>query len=176
MSYRDDLDALTSRQAALQAELGRKQRELAQLTGLIAEARQVEQAESYFDRAPDLRRRRRFHVIAGALVVLLVSGVALGAASAAEETSHPETAGLVQGAIARLQANRARHEQLVRLYAELEALRTLHLIPVVAPATPAVRGLDLSQHSPPLPAWVLGSSVPVRGSLWTGSLARKDDR
>jgi hypothetical protein len=176
MSYRDDLDALTARQASLEAELGRKQRELAQVTGLIAEARQVEQAESHFERAPDLRRSQKLHLVVGALVLTLGSGAAVGAAAATAEAPRPQAAGLVRGTLARLAANRVRLEQARRLHAELEALRTLHLIPMVAPNAPNVRGLELAQHSPPLPAWILGSGVPVRGSLWTGSLPGKDQR
>jgi len=177
MTYRDDLEALTARQASLQAELTRKQRELAHVTGLLAEARGVEQAEAYFERAPDLRRSPRRHLAVGALVMTLGSGALVGAASAADEGSHHRTTQeAVERSVARLEAHRARHEQTRRLAAELDALRTLHLIPVVAPTAPPVRGLELTQHNPPLPAWILGSSVPARGSLWTGSLPRKDDR
>ncbi|HWU88926.1 MAG TPA: hypothetical protein VN253_16785, partial [Kofleriaceae bacterium] len=76
-----DLDALAARHAALEAEVARKQRELDEVTALLAEARRVDQAEAHFARAPALRRRQWRHLIAGALVAGLASGAALGAMS-----------------------------------------------------------------------------------------------
>ena len=82
MTYRDDLDALTARHAALQVDVAKKQRELAEVGALLAEARRVDQAETHFARQPALRRRQRRHLIAGALIALVAGGAALGATSA----------------------------------------------------------------------------------------------
>jgi hypothetical protein len=166
MTYRDDLDALTARQTALEVELGRKQRELAQVTGLIAEARQAQQVESRFERMPDLLRPQRLHLLVGALVLTLGSSAAIAAATVTDQGPPPNIPQLVQRSIDRIQANRARLEQAPRLRAELEALRTLHLIPVIAPNTREVAlGKQLRGH----PVWILGSGMPASGSLWAAS-------
>ena len=176
MTYRSDLDALTARQVSLQAELDRKQRELAEISGMLAEVRRVEQAESYFEGAPEQLRRRRLHLVAGALAVTLVSGTALGAVSSVVEDSRRTATEVVDRALAKLEAGRTAHERAQRLRAEVEALQALHLIPVVAPNA----GIRLAERSRRAPAWLLGSGVPVRGSLWQPptpeSLARKDQR
>ena len=96
MTYRDDLDALSARHSALQSEVARKQRELAEVTTLLAEAQQVDQAEAHFSTAPVLRRRQRRHLFAGALIALLASGAVLGSMA----SSSPEPGADTQAAIA----------------------------------------------------------------------------
>jgi hypothetical protein len=124
-----------------------------------------------------VRRRRRLHLIAGALAVTLFSGTALGAVNAVVEDSRRTAAEVMDRALAKIEARRAAHERAQRLTAEVEALRALHLIPVVAPNAGGAR---LAERNRRAPAWLLGSGVPVRGSLWKHpspeSLARKDER
>lgn len=141
MTYRDDAAALAARQATLQAELCRKQRELAEVTSMLAEARRVEQAESYFEHAPDLRRRQRRHLSIAAVLVLLITGGAAFAAVAAagdrtEAVSEPRAAKL-RIRPARVSPARVSPEYLERMKAQDEAFRALGLIPVVAPVEPA---------------------------------------
>jgi hypothetical protein len=127
MTYRDDLDALAARHAALEAEVARKQRELAEVASLLAEAKRVDQAEAHFARAPVLRRRQRRHLIVGALAAVLASGGALGYAASLE----PEPA--VDGpclphsaAAARARAQQAA-ERADRRLAAYEALQQIGL-------------------------------------------------
>lgn len=106
MTYRDDFDALSARHAVLQSEVARKQRELAEVTTLLAEAQQVDQAEAHFSTAPVLRRRQRRHLFAGALIALLASVAVLGSMSAssaepAEDTRAASIADNVSSAAAR---------------------------------------------------------------------------
>ena len=161
MTYRADVDALTARQATLQVELGRKQRELAEVSGMLDEARQVRRAEDHFARAPDLWRRQRSHLLVGALVVVLGSGVALGAAAASEVDARRATAEELHGRLVRIRNNRASQEQSQRLQAELEALRVLGLRPVPA----AERGIALATPARPRASWTLGSTLPP-GAPW----------
>jgi hypothetical protein len=177
MTYRADLDALVARHATLQAEIARKQRELAEVAGMIAETRQLEQAESYFAHAPDLRRRQLRHLAAGVLAVTMISGAAIGSA-ATDEDSLPTVGEAVQAAVARVDAIQARREAWHRLAAEVEALRVCGLMPVVAANKD---GAATAQRPRPQTAWVLGSNVPARGKLWSGvqvaaSLAREYER
>jgi hypothetical protein len=146
MAYRDDLAALTARHATLQAELRHRQRELAGVAALIAEARRLDQAETYFERAPALRRRARRHLAAAALVAIALTGGALGATMAdtgwapvgapapALGAARPALAGVDRtGGAAPIRIWSSDPE---RLAAELEALAVLGLIPVVAPQPP----------------------------------------
>jgi hypothetical protein len=174
MSYRDDLDALTARHTNLQLEIGRKQRELAEVAGMLVEARRLDQAECYFDRAPELRRRERRHLLAGALAVTLCMGTGLGYATSAAASAGIDAAHPVQEAIVKIDALRAKHERAQRLTAEIEALRVLGLIPVVAPNARDGKGAKVRLRS--LPAWTLGSPLPARGTLWPVSSPGKDER
>lgn len=167
MTYRDDLAALTARHATLQLEIGRKQRELAEVAGMLAEARHLEQAESYFDRAPELRRRERRHLLAGALAVTLCLGTGLGYATAATADLRPDVGQTMQSAIAKLDEMRASHERAQRLKAEIEALKVLGLIPVIDPnARDGKTGKPVRVRLRSLPAWTMGSPLPARGTLW----------
>jgi hypothetical protein len=161
MTYRADVDALTARQVSLQTELGRKQRELAEVSGMLDEARRVHRAEDYFARAPDLWRRQRRQLLVGALVVALGSGVALGAAAASEADARRAAAAELHGRLVRIRDNRAVQAQSQRLQAELEALRALGLRPVPA----ADRGIALASPAHPRPSWRLGSTLPP-GAPW----------
>jgi len=165
MTYRDDLDALTARHASLEAELERKQRELAEITEMLAEAGRVRQAESYFERAPDLRRRQRRHLVVGALVVMLGSGAALGAAASAAKQSHRAEAAQMETRLVRIRSTLAARADARRLQAELEALRALDLIPVVAPGG---SGVALVKSR--------GPELPAPGPLARQSAAREDER
>jgi len=161
MTYRDDLDALAARQATLQAELGRKQRELAEVSGMLDEAREARRPESYFH-APDLRRRPRRHLIAAAMVVTLGSGAAAGAV-AATDPGWPPTGAIQEprGTLVRIRTNRASQEQAQRAQAELDALRAVGLLPV----DPSERGLAVAKRIRPQPLWHIGPSLPP-GAPW----------
>ena len=161
MTYRADVDALTARQASLQAELGRKQRELAEVSGMLDEARRVHRAEDYFARAPELWRRQRRNLLVGALVVALGSGVALGAAAAHEVDARRAAAEELHGRLVRIRDNRAVKVQSQRLQAELEALRALGLRPIPA----SERALAQISPGRTRPAWTLGSTLPP-GAPW----------
>lgn len=130
MTYRDDLDALAARHAALESEVARKQRELAEVTSLLAEAKQVDQAEAHFSRAPVLRRRQRRHLLVGALAAVLASGAALGYASSlkAEDPHADARAALI---FERAEAVAARAQQAAeradRRLAAYEALKEIGL-------------------------------------------------
>jgi hypothetical protein len=174
MTYRDDLDALTARHATLQAELGRKQRELAELTEMLEEAGRVNQAERYFERRPELRRARH-PLLVGALVTTVAFGAALGYGAVAGTGAAAAAAEVTACAMPRSAASLPLRspEQVQRLKAEIEALQVLGLIPVVAPEG---RRVALAKADRREPAWILGSSVPARGSLWSGSPSREDQR
>ncbi len=178
MTYRADLDAHTARHTNHQLESRRKQRELAEVAGMLAEARHLDQAERYFDRAPELRRRERRHLLAGALAVTLCMGTGLGYATSAAATPRIDAVHPLQAAAAKLDAMRASHERAQRLTAELEALRVLGLIPVVAPNARDGKAAKVRLRS--LPAWTMGSPLPARGTLWpvstASSAAGKDER
>ena len=137
MSYRDDIEALAARQATLRAELGHRQRELAEVTAMLAEARRVAQAETYFARAPDLQRRRRIRLAVAAVVVLAISGGALGVAVGAERARILEETELrVQAPPPQVRSRvpvRISYENLDRMRAQVEALNVLGLIPVIPP-------------------------------------------
>jgi len=162
MTYRNDLDALTARQATLQAELGRKQRELDEVSGMLAEVRRVEERGRGLEHTPDLRRRHRLQLMVGALVVTLGSSAAMAAAAATVPDTRRPTAELVERMVAKVQRAHAAHERAQRLRAELEALQVLHLIPVIAPTARA----GTSTEYYPRVGWTLGSRLQVRGSLW----------
>jgi hypothetical protein len=161
MTYRADVDALTARQAALQAELDRKQRELTEISGMLDEARNVRKAEDYFARAPDLWRRQRRRLLTGALIAVLGGGMALGAAAAAEADAHRATADELRGRLVRIRDHHTAQAQSQRFQAELEALRALGLRPVPADE----RGIALARPSRVVPAWRLGSTLPP-GAPW----------
>lgn len=132
MSYRADADALAARRATLLTEVARKQRELADVSAMLAEVREVEQAETYFEQAPARGRRQMRNVMAASLGALLLSGGLLGAAvatAAAPQEARAEAVGLR----VRSTPTRITPEGLERRKAEVEALRTLGLIPIVAP-------------------------------------------
>jgi hypothetical protein len=164
MTYRDDLDALAARQATLQAELGRKQRELAEVSGMLAEAREAQRPERYFH-APDLRRRPRRHLIAAAMVVTLGSGAAAGAVAATDPGWPPTgSAEVPRGHLVRIRTNQASLAQAQRAQAELEALRALGLLPI-DPSDPSARGLAVAKRIRPQPLWHIGPSLPP-GAPW----------
>jgi hypothetical protein len=160
MTYRDDLDALAARHATLQAELGRKQRELTEVSGMLAEAREARRAESYFH-APDLRRRQRRHLMAAAMVVTLGCGAAVGAA-AATEPGWPHT-GTAQprGHLVRIRTNQASQEQAHRMQAEVEAMRALGLLP----GDPSEREVAVAKRVRPRLLWNVSPSLPP-GAPW----------
>jgi hypothetical protein len=168
MTYRDDLDALSARHTNLQLEIGRKQRELAEVAGMLADAHRLDQAESHFGRVPALRRRERRHLVAGALAVSLCLGAGLSYATNAVADSRVDTEHAVNPLVAKIEALRTKHERTQRLKAEIEALQTLGLIPIVDPGSP--RGKRWVKTSP-MPAWTLGSPLPARGTLWPVSTA-----
>jgi hypothetical protein len=178
MTYRDDHAALTARHTNLLLEIGRKQRELAEVAGMLAEARHLEQAESYFDRAPELRRRERRHLLAGALAVTLCLGTGLGyATAAAAADARPDVGQALQRTIAKLDAVRASHERDQRLKAEVEALKVLGLIPVLdLNARDGKTGKTARVRLRSLPAWTMGSPLPARGTLWPVSSAGIGER
>lgn len=187
MTYRSDLDALAARHATLEAELGRRRRELAEVTGMLAEARQMEQAEQAFAGGmPDLRRRPQRHLFAIALAVTLGTGASVGVAAADEVGSRREVVGAAKEGAGRVRMPRVMTaEDMLRMEAELEALRAIGLVAVVAPNYPAggrvvVRGVQRAEREPkaerPTVAWTLGTNVPVRGSLWGRSAAGEDQR
>jgi hypothetical protein len=153
MTYRDDAQALAARQATLEAELFRKQRELAEVTSMLAEARRVEQAESYFERAPDLRRRQRHHLAIAAVLALLITGGAGFAAVAAAGHRAEEVSSAVgepRPAKARPRPARVSPEYLERMKAQDEAFRALGLIPVVPPIAPSDREAEILCRLPPV--------------------------
>ncbi|HWO26700.1 MAG TPA: hypothetical protein VNO30_48555 [Kofleriaceae bacterium] len=168
MTYRDDLDALTARHTSLQLEIGRKQRELAEVGGMLVEARRLDQAESHFDRVPALHRRERRHALAGALAVTLCLGAGMGYATTAVADSRADAEPMLQGMVAKVEAVRAKHERTQRLKAEIEALRVLGLIPIVDPTAPRGKRWEKTR---PMPAWTMGSPLPARGTLWPVSTA-----
>ena len=177
MTYRDDLDALTARHTSLQLELGQKQRELAEVAGMLVEARRLEQAESHFDRLPALHRRERRHALAGALAVTLCLGAGLGYATTAAADSRVDADPMLQRMVAKVEAVRVKHERAQRLKAEIEALQVLGLIPIVDPTAP---GGKMRVKTRPMPAWTMGSPLPARGTLWpvstVSSPAAEDQR
>jgi hypothetical protein len=125
MTYRDDLDALAARHAALESEVARKQRELAEVTSLLAEATQVDQAEAHISRAPVLQRRQRRHLMVGALAAVLASGGALGYASSLERAASEAAArAAVAAATARAQQAAVRADRRLAAY---EALKQIGL-------------------------------------------------
>ncbi len=179
MTYRDDLEALAARQASLQADVDRKQRELADVRGMLAEARRVEQAESELDRAPDLRRHARRQLAIGALLVTLGTGAGVGAAATTDASSSETASAEVRGMLVRVRTTRHSLQQAERRRAEFEALRALGLIPVLDEDG---RPIGLERRTRRVPAWTLGPAVPAMGSPWdrvartAGSPAREDER
>lgn len=165
MTYRADLEALTARQASLQAELGRKQRELAEVTGMLDEARRLRGAEAYFERAPALRQRQLRHLIAGALVAVLGSGAALGAAAAAAGADcRRATAESQRLRIVRIRDRAEQAEaRALRLRAELAALRLqAQELGPAREADPAVAAVSPARR---LPLWKLSATLPP-GAPW----------
>ena len=106
---------------------------------MLGETRRVEQAERYFERAPDLRRRQRRHLTIAALLVLILSGGALGAAVASAKNARPaepQPQPLVEprGIPRHRLPVRISYDDLNRMRAQVEALNVLGLIPVVPPS------------------------------------------
>jgi hypothetical protein len=125
MTYRDNADAIAARHATLTAELAQKQRELDEVTAMLADVRRADQAESYFERAPDLRRRQKHHLAAAGLILALFCGGALGAEVSAAKHSHRVQAVEQEARLVRIRSTQATRESAQRLRAEIEALRAL---------------------------------------------------
>jgi hypothetical protein len=125
MTYRDNADALAARHATLTAELAHKQRELDEVTAMLADARRADQAATYFERAPDLRRRQKHHLAAAGLIVALLCGGGLGAAVSSAKHSHRVQAAELETRLVQIRSTQAAREATQRLRAEIEALRAL---------------------------------------------------
>lgn len=91
MSYRDDLDALAARHAALEIEIAQKERELAAVAALLADARRVDRAATHFETAPLRRRRSERRILAAALGVGLACSAAVGYGSTRDTDVLPHT-------------------------------------------------------------------------------------
>jgi D-serine deaminase-like pyridoxal phosphate-dependent protein len=91
MTYRDDLDALAARHAALETEVARKRRELDEVASMLVEAHRIDKAEAHFARPPAARRRHGRYLVLGALVAMGIgSGAAMSAvAGTTAEASTP---------------------------------------------------------------------------------------
>lgn len=156
MTYRDDAAALAARHATLQAELGQKQRELDEAALMLADARRVEQAASYFERAPELRRRQWRHLGLAAVVVVLVGGGALAAAASAAKQARQVEAQEQETRLVRIRSTLAARADAQRLQAELEALRVVVARPAADPdprgARPATRLRRAAPVAPPASA------------------------
>jgi hypothetical protein len=127
MSYRANLDALAARHAALARDLTAKQRELRELTALIAEARQLDEAEAWLCAPPASRRRRarRTAATAIALVLVVTGGLWAVGGSPQPATARDACAARAAEAIGRAELAAARHE----------ALRAAGALPATARAT-----------------------------------------
>ncbi len=133
MSYRDDVDALAARHATLTTELAHKQRELDEVAAMLADVRRADQAASYFERVPDLRRRQLHNLAATALILALVSGGALAASVSAAKQSHQAQAELLESRLVRIRSTQAARLDAQRLRAEVEALLAAGAPPAAAP-------------------------------------------
>lgn len=117
MSYRDDLDALAARHAALEVEIAAKERELAAVASMLAEARRLDRAAEHFAHAPVKRRRSERRILAAAFGVGLACCAAVGYASTTECAERPEISiseltGRISAVIAGIDRDRAAFDAL----------------------------------------------------------------